>query len=229
MSERLLKIVLLIYISSSCSFILQAQSRYGKLLDSNFLHILSSKKGVLYSGIDNFIEINPPDSIKNSILYFSANNGIMLKDEQNYLVIPKRSGKIRIMAYLINGNDTLIYGHRYLNVERVPEPKLKINQLILDEKGYLLKSELLKCDSLEIIFDPDIIGSETWYKVQSFTIGYSYGSFYKSYFNNGNIPSSRTRRIISRISPGKKIVIRTKAEGEGNVVMDLPIYRLTIY
>ncbi len=205
------------------------QSRYGQTLDKTFFKVLNSKKGLFYAGIDNPLRIILPDSIRSNGIHVISSNGLLIKDKDHYNLIPDRPGKVRLSVCLISPKDTLPLGYKYFTVKNIPQPRLKINNRVLPENGPVYKSELLNCDSLSIYIDDDIAGSEEWYRIKDFSVGYYYGGFYISHLNKSNQFNNKVRQMINIISPGKEIIIRTTVESKGNIKKELPIYRLSIY
>lgn len=209
-------------------FLLQAfaQYKYGINLGDSGIVTLNSKSNFLYTGIDNVIEIK---NVPFSNYFLTTNNGIVFPDSIQYITIPSRSGKARIVVFEINGVDTSIFGYNYFTVKNIPDPMLKIDTFCFSEKDTISKKTFLKADSLNICFSNDIIGSENWFKIVRYSIGYVYGGFYKSYNYDGNKLNNEIKYIVNNLGPGKDIVIKLIAEGEGMLRKELPIYRLVLY
>lgn len=207
-----------------------SQSRYGVALDSNKITTLSSKTGILYRGIDNYIQIAPFLQAKYDTILVVSNNGKVFYEKDNtLLVIPSRLGKIRLMLTGISGNDTISLGYSCFAVQGVPEPRLTIDDIPINTHCIIPKRALIDCDSLGIYFSQDIVGSEKWLKVTRFILGYSYGGFFVSHINPSNVFSKETKIIINQIGPDREIGILAIVEGEGELTKKLPVYKITIY
>jgi hypothetical protein len=68
-----------------------------------------------------------------------------------------------------------------------------------------------------------------WLRITEFTLGYNYGGFHVSYLNPSNFISLETKEIINRLGPEHEISIRVKVEAEEKLMIELPIYRITLY
>ncbi len=184
---------------------------------------------MLYAGIDNPVEINLDDDEDIEEYILEASNGIVFYDSLRFITIPVRSGISRLILSKVEGNDTILKGHKFFHVKSVPDPLLKIDTSCFGEVSVIRKQQLLYADSISIFFSSDIDGSENWFKIKEYSIGYIFGGFYRSYTFQGNQISNATKHVINRISPGKVIVFRVTAESDGKVQKELPVYRLKLY
>jgi len=175
-----------------------AQGRYGNELDNNIIVSLTSKRGVLYNGIDNILKLNQPlDSVIKYTFLMQTNNGYITKDTGTYyLCIPQRTGELRLTLFKIAAYDTIMIGYRFFLVENIPDPLLTINSRPISTPITLPKMALLNCDSLGVFFSEDIPGSDGWMTITEFTIGYSYGGFYVSHTNLTNKLTDKTKALI---------------------------------
>ncbi|MBN1598055.1 MAG: hypothetical protein JW894_07155 [Bacteroidales bacterium] len=206
------------------------QYRYGIQLDENTMTVVSSRGGNLYSGIDNYFRISEVITEDYDTVLVHSTNGAPLPDSNDLvLLIPNRPGKVRLTYYGVSGYDTTTIGYQHFMVRRVPEPKMLIDDRPISTPGIIAKRYLLYCDSLGVYFSDDIIGSEYWLRVKEFTLGYNYGGFHVSHLNPSNKMTLRTRQILYRIGPDRTISIKLTVEAEGDIMRELPIYRLTIY
>jgi hypothetical protein len=209
---------------------ISCQYRLGKQIDSGLIVTQSSYKGYLYSGIDNFLKIDPLLKKDFDTLIIKINNGKIYSDTNDLiLVIPDRPGKVRLTVTGISKTDTIEVGYFYFVVYGIPEPKLTLNTISIESPCTIPKKALMDCDSLGIMFSQDIIGSDKWVKVSKFTLGYNYGGFYISHLNPSNKFSLKTKQILSQLGPDREITIRPTIVSEGNVSRELPIYKITIY
>ncbi len=209
---------------------LLAQGRFGEQLPDIAIVSLTSRSGLLYSGIDNYLNIDSALILPCDTVLLVNSNGIIMHDTINqYLIIPEYSGNVRLTVYCLQNNDTVSLGYRYFTVNSVPDPLITINNKPISSPASISKSVLLSCDSLGIYVSDDIIGSENWLRITDFTVGYNYGGFHVSYPNSTNILSLQIKEVINRIGPDHTISIRFNLEGEGKIKKQLPIYRLTLY
>lgn len=211
------------------SWVLNGQYRYGKNLSDSIFNLIISKGGILYAGIDNPVKIylEEGENIEDYIL--EVTNGTAFYDSLQFITIPVRSGISRLILSKVEGTDTILKGHRFYQVKNVPDPLLKIDTSFFGEVSNIYKQQLLYADSLSIFFSSDIAGSENWFRVKEFSIGYIFGGFYRSYTFKGSEISDTAKIIISRISPGKVVVFRIIAEGDGKIQKELPVYRLKLF
>ena len=205
------------------------QTRYGKTLSKNVIQCVNSKNNHLYAGIDNPIIINYKPINTIDTFFIETNNGILFRDSLDLITIPSRGGKSRFLFYDVINNDTTLAGYKYMSVENIPEPSLKIDSVIIRGEGIVSKNLLHKCDSLQIYFTSDIEDSKNWYRVYQFSVGYSYGGYYVSFLNKSNMFLKGTLSLIDRIEPGKEISIKVFVESQGYIRKELPIYRIKVY
>jgi hypothetical protein len=213
----------------SLTKIAACQTRYGNELSDSVLKAVDSKNNILYAGIDNRIITDYSRFEEDHEYILKVNNGIIFSDSIYYISVPDRPGDARFLVLGIRDNDTALIGYRYFEVRNVPEPLLAVDTLRLKEEDVISKNHLLNCDSLNIFISDDIIGSESWFKIVKFTLGYVYGGYYVEHVNNTNKLSRETKQIIYTIGPTKEIIIKPVVKGEGKLIKELPIFRLTLY
>jgi hypothetical protein len=222
--------IILVFLFFSHSLSVFSQYRLGNHLNENSVVTLSSSKGVLYNGIDNFLKIDPNLTIGYDTVCIESNNGKVVPDSNNLLlIIPDRVGKVRLTLIGLNKNDTSEIGYTYFNVIGIPDPKLTINNIPISTPCTIPRKVIINCDSLGIFFSEDIAGSDKWMKISKFVLGYNYGGFYIAHLNPTNILTLETKKILNKIGPDREISLRLTTESEGMVYKDLPIYRITIY
>lgn len=209
--------------------ICRCQTRYGTELGANILTTVDSRNNILYTGIDNRIKADYSEFDVSYEYILKVNNGLVFPDSIWYISIPDRPGNARFLICGVRNSDTVLFGYRYFEVRNVPDPLLSVDTLRLKEEDVISKSHFLNCDSIYIFISDDIIGSEKWFKIIRFTLGYVYGGYYVEHTNNTNILSRETKEIILTIGPTKEIIIKPVVEGEGNLIKELPIYRLILY
>ncbi len=214
---------------SNLSEISKCQTRYGNELSDSVFIAVDSRNNILYTGIDNYIE-NDFSKFEDGYEYIiKVNNGIVFPDSNNYVAIPDRPGNARFLVYGLQNGDTTLIGYKYFRVKNVPEPRLAVDTLRLKEEDTINKSHFLNSDSLNIFISEDIIGSENWFRIIKFTLGYVYGGYYVEHTNNTNVISQETKQIIFTIGPTKEIIIKPVVKATGKLTKELPIYRLTLY
>jgi hypothetical protein len=228
----MLKFYMILFLGSlffSLTEISKCQTRYGNELGDSVLIAIDSRNNILYTGIDNRIITDYSRFEENCEYTLKVNNGIVFSDSIYYISVPDRPGDARFLVLGIRDNDTALIGYRYFEVRNVPEPLLAVDTLRLKEEDVISKNHLLNCDSLNIFISDDIIGSESWFKIVKFTLGYVYGGYYVEHVNNTNKLSRETKQIIYTIGPTKEIIIKPVVKGEGKLIKELPIFRLTLY
>ena len=209
--------------------ILSGQYRYGENLSDSIFTLINSKSGTLYAGIDNPVKINLKDDENIEDYILEVTNGTVFFDSLQFITIPVRSGISRLILSKVEGTDTILKGHKFYQVKSVPDPLLKIDTACFGEESVIYKQLLLSADSISIYFTSDIAGSDNWFRVKKYSIGYIFGGFYRSYSFEGSKISKNAKIIISRISPGKILVFRVVAESDGEVQKELPVYRLRLF
>ena len=207
----------------------KCQTRYGNELSDSVFLAIDSRNNILYTGIDNFIKTDFSEFDENYEYILKVNNGLVFPDSNSYIAIPDRPGNARFLVFGLQDNDTVLIGYKYFEVKNVPEPLLAIDTLRLKEEDVINKNHFLNSDSLNIYISDDIIGSENWFKIVKFTLGYVYGGYYVEHTNNTNILSQETKQIIFTIGPTKEIIIKPVVKATGSLIRELPIYRLTLY
>jgi hypothetical protein len=206
------------------------QVRQGRQLEEGRIVSLTSKKGILYNGIDNILAIDTSLYSNADRIFIESNNGIIVHDTCNrYLCLPDKLGTMWLTLYAVKGIDTTKIGFKYFSVINIPEPLLTINGRPVKTPSDISKSELIHCDSLGVYFTDDIPGSQNWMTISEFSLGYSYGGFYVEHVNPSNKLTRETILILNRIGPDRVISIRAKVKSEGKIIKSLPIYRLTLY
>jgi len=226
---RIYQIIFLIIVFSGINQNAACQTRYGEELADSILLALNSRNNFLYVGIDNKIRINYLKLEESGEYILKVNNGIILSDSADYLSIPKRPGKARFLLFKKENSDIELIGYKYFPVKNIPEPLLSIDTIRVMEKDIINKSILLNSDSINIYITSDIQDAENWFKVIKFTLGYEYGGYYVEHTNITNRISYETKQIINTLGPAKEIIIKPTVKGEGNLIKELPIYRLTLY
>ena len=207
----------------------KCQTRYGNELNDSILIAIDSRNNILYSGIDNRIKTDFSKFEENYEYTLKVNNGIVFSDSNYYISIPDRPGDARFLLLGLRDNDTVLIGYRYFEVRNVPDPLHAIDTLRLQEEDVISKNHFLNSDSLDIFISDDIIGSGDWFRIIKFTLGYVYGGYYVEHTNNTNIISRETKKIIYTLGPAKEIIIKPVVEGEGKLIKELPIFRITLY
>ncbi len=205
------------------------QTRYGSELSDSILIAVDSRKNILYTGMDNRIITDYSKFDPGNVYVLRVNNGMVFSDGIYHVAIPDRPGNARFLVLGIKDNDTVLIGYRYFEVRNIPGPLLAIDTLRLKEEDIVSKNHFINSDSIKIFISDDIIGSENWFKVVRFTLGYLYGGYYVEYTNNTNKITRETKEIIYSLGPTKEIIIKPVVEGVGELMMELPIYRLTLY
>jgi hypothetical protein len=223
------RIILLATLLSGINCITICQSRYGDELDDRALRAVTSRGDFLYVGMDNIIKIyysNPEDVLE---YFITANNGILVRDSLDFLSIPVRKGRARFLLYKKDGSDSILLGYKFFFVKNIPKPMLTFDTVKVKERDMISKRHLLDTKKLNIFVSDDIIGSERWFKVVKYTFGYEYGGYYVEHTINSGELALKTKQIINTLGPSREIIIKPVVENVGELMLELPIYRLTLY
>lgn len=223
------RIILLATLLSGLTQVTICQSRYGDALDDRALRAVTSRGDFLYVGMDNIIKINYSNPVDVLEYFITANNGILVRDSLDFLSIPIRKGRARFLLYRKDGADSILLGYKFFTVKNIPKPKLTFDNVNVNERDTISKRHLLDTKRLNIFVSNDIIGSERWFKVIKYTFGYEYGGYYVEHTNNSGELSLKTKQIVNTLGPSREIIIKPVVEGEGQLMLELPIYRLTLY
>lgn len=209
---------------------LHAQGRYGPALPDSSLVCVSSVKGYLYQGIDNYIRIDTVFFRFCDELILESTNGYAVRDSQYYfLVMPEKAGKLRISVLCIREGKRELLGYKYFHVRVLPEPTLTLNGEPISVSDTLSRQTLLSCDSLGVFYSDDLPGSSEWLLITEFLLGYNYGGFHVSHLNPSNHFTDETRDILARLGPDHEISIKPTVKSMGKIQKKLPIYRIRIY
>jgi hypothetical protein len=198
-------------------FTLSAQAPQGKKVK-----ITSSKSGVLYLGVENTAECSQVDF---NLLNIKTNNGISFKDEKRFIIMPSNVGTAIISLY----KDSEFIDSIHVEVKRVPQPQLKLNGYVLDEKLPLNLLFLKTATELDIYFDDDLVGINKWYNVSGFSFGYVYGGHYMSFDNQGKIFNSKVIDSFRNVMPDTEIIFRVTLESSSEFSIKRPIFRFKVY
>ncbi len=227
--SKICRIILLIVLLSGINQIILCQSRYGDELEDKALKAVNSKGGFLYVGMDNLIKINYSNPDEAGEYFITANNGKVFRDSLDFISIPVRTGKARVLLYRTEGYDSVLVGYKFFTVKNIPEPMLTFDDVKVKERDIISKRHLLDTKRLNIFISNDIIGSERWFRVIKYTFGYEYGGYYVEHTNESGEISIKTKQIINTLGPSREIIFKPVVAGEGQLILELPIYRLTLY
>ncbi len=205
------------------------QYKYGKSLADSVLFSSISTNNVLYVGIDNPLTLHISQVVLPDSYFLFSSNGPVFFDSIQFATIPNRSGIARIVVYKMVESDTVLVGYKFFKVFNIPDPMLAINSVVFSEEDTVSRLFLLNADTLSIHFTDDIIGSDNWFRIKKYSIGYLYGGLYRSYEINGNQFTLQVKRMINIIGPGKEIIIKPYVTGQGRLSKNMPIYRLLLY
>jgi hypothetical protein len=212
-------------LSTSDSILLRA---YGnKILPKAEL----SQNDIIYLGIENLITIDcPVEAAQKMKLFVCTQNGAIEKKDENYWMIPKKTGKTAISVHWITSdNDTILLRKKYFDVQRLPDPILKIGNTIINNEGRIGKGCFTPGDSLKLYYTNDLAINEKIGTVKYFTIGYSYGGVYMSNDNDGAVISNPNVQFIKKIAPGKEVIIRVMSASQPKCITQLPMIRFFLY
>lgn len=192
------------------------------------INVLNSHSNSLYAGIDNYVEINRK-TIKYKQIIVEVAKGMVMEDENLYIVMVGRPGTTTISLYQYDNGDTLLFAKKTMIVKAVPAPFISFNGKNLNELTYITKSDLKKNKNFEVHLSNDFVEDSEWFKIQSFTIGYTYGQQYISKTCEGASLTNEIISILDRLAPGKEIVFAFILEGSGDMFKRLEPIRLKLY
>lgn len=196
--------------------------------ENDSIFTINSKSNTIYLGIDNYIYI-PDNVIADSTYIVNTDNGIIYKDSLHYNLIPSRLPVAHISIYKLNIKDTILIRNEKFIVRYTPKPCIYIGNKCLNNISGIDKYFLIDNPELKIFVSNDIIGAENWLKIKRFSLGFVYGSVYKSYESENNQMTKEMISTIKNFKPGQKITIKVTLESNSNLTVFLPIYSLTIY
>lgn len=186
-----------------------------------------SKNNRLYAGIDNPLKIHAEVEKYDSLNVYS-NNGMVYKDDNNFVCIPRRSGRARLQLFGYSDVDTLLLYTGNFLVNSVPSAHLMIGENLIDELNKLSKDTLMQKGEFHLFFNKDIT-STNWYEIEDITFGYTIGGFFHRHVNHGSTFTEETMRLINKLNSGTELTIKARIKTEGNVMKTLPLYSLRIY
>ncbi len=189
---------------------------------------ISSLSGVVYTGIDNPLDVGN-NKFSLADIFIRTNNGIVYKVDTAFVIVPNHSGVAVLWLYDANRKeDSILIQQDTLVVSELTTPKLLINSVEVTETSPLSILFLNRMDSIDIVFTDDLPSLRKHYSIGSFTFGYVYGNYYLSYDNKGNHVSNETRNAIRRVKPGTEVVIRVNINTELFLQVRRPIYRFNV-
>ena len=213
----------------------QKLSEADSLLRRKYYHrilpkAINSKIDILYSGIDNLIEIQFPDEAsKRFKCLLKTNNGIIFESDNSYNTIPKNAGRSFISTYIITDKkDTILFGKKEFEVQNVPIPCLKVGSEIIKDQSIIDKKTFLNGDSLKVFFTDDIRSSENWCTIEFFNIGYTYGGKFISVDNKGALLTKNAFDFMSKLKSNASMVIKVSSINCSMIFKHLPLVRFKI-
>jgi hypothetical protein len=106
---------------------------------------------------------------------------------------------------------------------------LKLSENIIKDSVVLNRKIFFNGDSLKLYFTDDLYDSNNWYKVNNFTIGYSFGGKYVSVENEGPVFSPKSLELISSLSPNQPLVINITSVTPTGILKFMPLIRFRVY
>lgn len=220
--------LVLLFISLTFIQIGYSQSRYGKQLPEHSITSNVSLSGDFYVGIDNPFTVNLPGFNLESY-QISTNNGEIYQDSLQLIVSPIRPGTIRFMVDDRRGEKQRYLGHLIFNVYDLPDPKLMLDTLIIEDTTVCSINQLINTDSLSIFISSDLPESSNWFTIKEFTIGYNRGGYYVANNNPGAKFSEETKSLIKEMKPGRYISFNAIIQSNTQVSKVLPVVKLLVY
>ena len=216
----------LVYVIGKCQIIPESHI-IEEMFFNDTVRAINSCDNFLYVGVDNYLYVHP--DVKQKNVFFKTDNGIIFDDEGMFCAIPAEFGIVNLDLFQVSGNDTVLLLSKKFPAFEVPPPTLMIGGFKVTELERLSWNILMNCDSLGIFISDDIIGVQDWIYIEKFTFGYDYGSYYVSHSNRGNKFTEEIKEDIKKLKPGQEISIRVWLGSKGNIIREIPIFRINIY
>lgn len=196
---------------------------------SNFeeIHSETSISNTLYLGIDNIITISPSILTDTSFIIVT-DNGRLIIDSNKITIIPRKLPVARIQIYKKTETDTTLFSSKRFQVKYVPQPRLMIGNEKIKNNSTVKKETILNTSGLQIFLSEDIVGSNDWFSINRFSIGYGSGAVYKSIDAYNHLFTEEMKEFVKNLHPGQQINIKVKIESKGNMIKNMPIYSIRI-
>lgn len=210
----------------------QKTNAAGQYLDtivvSTDIASLISKKGILYQGIDNVLEISGVH-LKNKEVFVTTSNGkAYLMDNKIYLM-PRKKGFANVQVSWNNNTDTLYKVNKRFYVVALPLPVLMVDNIKLQDKNSINREIFMNCDSIHVFYGEDLLVANRWATISHFVLGYAYGNnFMKFEFEGKKIPD-RFRKVVSRIPPGKEVTLRVYLQYRNGITASVKNFKTILY
>ena len=177
-----------------------------------------TKMNVFYAGLDNPVSVSVP-GISPSNVKVTITNGSIQPAIDGYIVRPDKVGVESVISVnaIIDGTPKLI-GTTKFRVKRVPDPVASVANKI---DGAITKNELLAQDGVAAKI-PDF-DFQMNFKVTSFVVSTSKGSFIVDKPTNGNRFSQEQLDLMKGLNPGARLYIeRIVVKGDDGSIRNLP-------
>jgi hypothetical protein len=229
---KYLAIICLICLNSCIGIILgQSNNATSNTFDSagkDTINAINSHSNSLYTGMDNYIEINRKKIPYKNIIV-ECERGMAMEDEDSYLVYPSKPGIAIINIYEYDHNDTNLVLKKAMKVFATPQPYVTLDNLKISDLKYLTRDKFKKSSHLQVHLSEDFINDSTWYQIKEITFGYPVGQQYITLSSEGGTLSNEMLDSISKMMPGKEMSFTFTLEGEGGLFKRLSPIRIKIY
>jgi hypothetical protein len=192
------------------------------------LRAVNSYGNFLYVGIDNEILVNP-SKFSYKAYFIKTTNGEVFSDEGSYIIIPSHEEPAILTIYGLPENDTVFLFSKIMEVKTLSLPYIICGGYRLSNLKYIRKQFFSSNDSFEIHLSTDFVDDSKWYSIKDITMGYTYGTIYKTLSCCGNKLSKQLKHEINMLLPGKEITLIFRVVSEGDVIKTLPAIKLVIY
>lgn len=207
---------------------LNGQSRYGKLLPTNYVYSTTSKSNTLYTGIDNRLALSEKLTSTYDSLILKTNNGKLLFDS-SYFVLPRRSGKLRVEVHSYSNAKIDTVGYLNFKVLPLPRPKIAINNQIIADSMLVSTETFMRGDSILIAISDDIIGSSNWIEVKEFSIGYNYGAYFIEESSKSNKISDEMKSLVYKKGAGRMFSVKVISQSASSMRNTNPMFKIMFY
>jgi hypothetical protein len=188
---------------------------------------IQSYGNYLYAGIENILHVN-----KQKVGYpyeLKTDNGDIFFYKGNYNIMPAFLGTATVFLHKKKGDTSIIMFQKSFFVKRLPRLKISMCDLIINKAIRIDKRYLLACDSIDVYYTDDLIGSGDWLEVIRFSIGYSYGAYYVDYTSMNNKMTQQMKEAIKNMRPGQNLNFHVTCINTDGVKVSVPKISVQVY
>jgi hypothetical protein len=155
--------------------------------------------------------------------------GMAMEDEENYDIIPSRTGETTISIYEFDSIDTVPVIKKLFIVKPVPQPYVTLDFQKLNKYEFLTRDKLRNTNKFEIHLSDDFIDDSEWFSIKEIIFGYPIGKVYITKSCSGPSLSNEILKCIKRIPNGTEVSFGFTIAGSGDLFKRIAPIRLKIY